>query len=550
MDIESRKGSKGDSMAAAASEVSVDWRGRPCDHRKHGGMKAAVFVLGIQAFEMMAIAAVGNNLITYVFGEMHFPLSQAANIVTNFIGTVFLLSLLGGFLSDSYLGSFWTMLIFGFVELSGFILLAVQAHLPQLRPPPCDMMAAAAACEEAGGVKAGIFFAALYLVAVGSGCLKPNIIAHGADQFRRGGGGDARRLSTYFNAAYFSFCVGELVALTVLVWVQTRSGMDVGFGVSAAAMAIGLVSLVAGVAFYRNKPPQGSIFTPIAKVLGQGMREGAGRPRRRGVVGGEGEPVAPVHAGGGGAGEGAAVRGPHLRVHHRLQHHPGAAADLLRAAGQRHGHPPRRLLPRPAGLAAGDPLPHARRAGPGLRGRLRARHAPPHGRRHGDHAAPAHRRGSLRRHLLHGRSRARRGPAPPRRGRRRPAPVHFLDRAAVPRVRALRDVHRRGAHRVLLQAVARRHAGLPHLHDLLLLLLRLLPQLRARVARQQGHQHRRRRRRRRLACQQRPQQGQARPLLLAPRRAQHPQLLQLPLLGEVVLQERRDGAGRRSSERR
>ena len=149
----------------------------------------------------------------------------------------------------------------------GFILLAVQAHLPQLRPPPCGMMAAAGqACEQASGLKAGIFFAALYLVALGSGCLKPNIIAHGADQFRRGSAGDARRLSSYFNAAYFSFCVGELVALTVLVWVQTRSGMDVGFGVSAAAMAIGLLSLVAGVAFYRNKPPQGSIFTPIAKV--------------------------------------------------------------------------------------------------------------------------------------------------------------------------------------------------------------------------------------------------------------------------------------------
>jgi dipeptide/tripeptide permease len=66
----------------------------------------------------MAIAAVGNNLITYVFNEMHFPLSESANIVTDFIGTIFLLSLLGGFLSDSYLGSFWTMLIFGFVELS------------------------------------------------------------------------------------------------------------------------------------------------------------------------------------------------------------------------------------------------------------------------------------------------------------------------------------------------------------------------------------------------------------------------------------------------
>jgi hypothetical protein len=49
MDIESRQGSKGDSMAAeaaAVSDVSVDWRGRPSDPRKHGGMKAAVFVLG------------------------------------------------------------------------------------------------------------------------------------------------------------------------------------------------------------------------------------------------------------------------------------------------------------------------------------------------------------------------------------------------------------------------------------------------------------------------------------------------------------------------
>lgn len=85
------------------------------------------FYSGLQAFEMMAIAAVGNNLITYVFSEMHFPLSKSANIVTNFIGTVFLLSLLGGFLSDSYLGSFCTMLIFGFVELT-----VILSHTPYI----------------------------------------------------------------------------------------------------------------------------------------------------------------------------------------------------------------------------------------------------------------------------------------------------------------------------------------------------------------------------------------------------------------------------------
>lgn len=122
-------------------------------------------------------------------------------------------------------------------------------------------------CSEAKGYKALIFFLALYLVALGSGCLKPNIISHAADQFKKEDSKQSKKLSSYFNAAYFAFCMGELVALTVLVWVQTHSGMDVGFGVSAAAMAMGLISLISGTLVYMNKSPRGSIFTPIAQVI-------------------------------------------------------------------------------------------------------------------------------------------------------------------------------------------------------------------------------------------------------------------------------------------
>ncbi|XP_051135346.1 protein NRT1/ PTR FAMILY 4.3-like [Andrographis paniculata] len=249
--------------------MTVDWRGRPSNPLKHGGMRAAAFVLGVQGFEIMAIAAVGNNLITYLINEMHFSLSKSANTVTNFVGTVFLLALLGGYLSDSHLGCFWTMLIFAFLELSGFILLSVQAHLPQLKPPKCETMMTntGVLCEEATGFKALIFFVALYLVALGSGCVKPNMIAHGADQFSQDNPKQSKNLSRYFNAAYFAFSVGELLALTLLVYVQTHSGMDVGFGVSAAAMAMGLIALISGTLFYRNKPPQGSILTPIAQVV-------------------------------------------------------------------------------------------------------------------------------------------------------------------------------------------------------------------------------------------------------------------------------------------
>ncbi|PHU10270.1 Protein NRT1/ PTR FAMILY 4.3 [Capsicum chinense] len=277
MEMEAGRGEKGDNnnnniiiseeMMMSSTTTSVDWRGKPSNPIKHGGMKAAVFVLGLQGFEIMGIAAVGNNLITYVLNEMHFSLSESANIVTNFVGTIFILALLGGYLSDSYLGSFWTILIFGFIELSGFILLSVQAHLPQLKPPKCNMLTDGDACVEAKGLKALIFFVALYSVALGSGCVKPNMISHGADQFNQEDTKQSKQLSRYFNAAYFAFSMGELIALTILVYVQTHSGMDVGFGVSAAAMALGLISLVCGTLFYRNKPPQGSIFTPIAQVL-------------------------------------------------------------------------------------------------------------------------------------------------------------------------------------------------------------------------------------------------------------------------------------------
>ncbi|KAG4968380.1 hypothetical protein JHK87_034031 [Glycine soja] len=256
------------SMSVACGVINtVDWRGRPSNPNVHGGTRASAFVLGLQACEIMAIAAVGNNLITYVINEMHFSLSKSANVVTNFVGTIFLLALLGGYLSDSYLGSFWTILIFGFVELSGFILLSVQAHLPQLKPPPCNMFFDGEHCTEAKGFKALIFFLAIYLVALGSGCVKPNMIAHGADQFNQENPKQLKKLSTYFNAAYFAFSVGELVALTILVWVQTHSGMDAGFGVSAAVMTMGLISLICGTLYYRNKPPQGSIFIPVAQVF-------------------------------------------------------------------------------------------------------------------------------------------------------------------------------------------------------------------------------------------------------------------------------------------
>ena len=56
------------------------------------------------------------NLVTYLVSTMHLPSSTSANIVTDFMGTSFLLCMLGGFLADSFLGRFKTIAIFAIIQ--------------------------------------------------------------------------------------------------------------------------------------------------------------------------------------------------------------------------------------------------------------------------------------------------------------------------------------------------------------------------------------------------------------------------------------------------
>ena len=56
------------------------------------------------------------NLVTYLVGTMHLPSSSSANVVTDFMGTSFLLCLLGGFLADSFLGRYNTIAIFSIIQ--------------------------------------------------------------------------------------------------------------------------------------------------------------------------------------------------------------------------------------------------------------------------------------------------------------------------------------------------------------------------------------------------------------------------------------------------
>ncbi|KAL9243211.1 hypothetical protein vseg_017125 [Gypsophila vaccaria] len=250
-------------------EGYIDWRNRPALKGHHGGTLAAFFVLVVEVLENLAYLATASNLVLYLSKHMHFSPSRSAITVTNFMGTAFLLALLGGFLSDSFFTACNIFLISAIIEFLGLLVLTIQAQIPSLKPSPCSATTSTinSLCGEVTGVKAGVFFVGLYLVALGVGGIKGSLPPHGAEQFDENTTDGRKRRSSFFN--YYVFCLscGALVAVTFVVWIEDNLGWQWGFGVSTVTILLSVPVFLLGSSIYRIKVPAGSPITTVFKVF-------------------------------------------------------------------------------------------------------------------------------------------------------------------------------------------------------------------------------------------------------------------------------------------
>ncbi|XP_021286513.1 protein NRT1/ PTR FAMILY 4.6 isoform X1 [Herrania umbratica] len=245
----------------------VDWRNRPAMRGRHGGMLAASFVLAVEILENLAFLANASNLVLYLSKFMHYSPSSSANIVTNFMGTAFLLALLGGFLADDFFTTYRLYLTSAAIEFMGLLTLTVQAHVPSLKPPTCAFASTEIPCQKVGGQKAAMLFTGLYLVALGVGGIKGSLPPHGAEQFDETTPQGRRQRSSFFN--YYVFCLscGALLAVSFVVWIEDNKGWQWGFGIATAAILISIPVFLLGSPIYRTKIPAGSPITTMFKVL-------------------------------------------------------------------------------------------------------------------------------------------------------------------------------------------------------------------------------------------------------------------------------------------
>ncbi|GAV70761.1 PTR2 domain-containing protein [Cephalotus follicularis] len=251
---------------SSQNQEFIDWKGQKANPKKHGGSIAASFACVVEVLENMVFLSNAINFIAYFISSMNYSPADAANMVTNFMGTSFLLTIFGGFISDSFLTRFWTFIIFCSIELLGLILLTVQAECPKLQP---------AMHKRPSQSQAAVLFIGLYAMATGVGGVKASLPAHGADQLNHG---NQKHISSFFSWFFFSLCTGGLISATVMVWIEDNKGWNWSFKLSLIALSFALCIFISGFPIYRYKLPAGSPLTRIFKVFASTFRNWKASP--------------------------------------------------------------------------------------------------------------------------------------------------------------------------------------------------------------------------------------------------------------------------------
>lgn len=179
----------------------------------------------------------------------------AKEVFHTFVLGVYFFPLLGGWLADRFLGKYNTILYLSLVYCAGHACLAIFESN-----------------------KAG-FFTGLFLIALGSGGIKPCVSAFVGDQFDQSNKSLAKIV---FDAFYWIINFGSFFASLLMPWFLRVHGPAVAFGIPGILMGIATLILWLGRRQYVNvppTPPNPDSFLGVAQTaLYSRGPDGSGRP--------------------------------------------------------------------------------------------------------------------------------------------------------------------------------------------------------------------------------------------------------------------------------
>ncbi|XP_027339507.1 protein NRT1/ PTR FAMILY 5.1-like [Abrus precatorius] len=231
---------------------TVNLRGRPVLSSRTGKRRACNFILVYQALERFAYYGVGANLVNYMTTELHKDLVPSITSVNNWSGSSWITPLLGAYIADSYLGRFWTITLSLIIYATGLALLVLTTSLKCLKPTCTNGI-----CKEASNIQLTLFYLSIYIIAIGSGAVKPNMSTFGADQFDDFKPREKELKVSFFNWWSFNTACGTLAATLFVVYIQERFGWGLGYSISAIGILLASSAFFMGTPIYRHKPRKG-----------------------------------------------------------------------------------------------------------------------------------------------------------------------------------------------------------------------------------------------------------------------------------------------------
>uniref|UniRef100_A0A4W6G7M4 Solute carrier family 15 member 1 n=1 Tax=Lates calcarifer TaxID=8187 RepID=A0A4W6G7M4_LATCA len=231
------------------------------------GYPLSIFFIVVNEFcERFSYYGMRAVLVLYFKYFLRWDDDLATSIYHTFVALCYLTPILGAIVADSWLGKFKTIIYLSIVYAVGQVAMAVSAiHdiTDSDRDGTPDSMTFHIVLSMVG----------LFLIALGTGGIKPCVAAFGGDQF---GEHQDRQRRTFFSVFYLCINGGSLLSTIITPVLRAQEcGIyskqkcySLAFGVPAALMVVALVVFIIGSGMYYKAEPQGNIMLDVCKCIG------------------------------------------------------------------------------------------------------------------------------------------------------------------------------------------------------------------------------------------------------------------------------------------
>ncbi|XP_039274283.2 solute carrier family 15 member 1-like [Styela clava] len=229
--------------------------------------KHVFFILGNEFCERYSYYGMRTILVLYLKYYLTMDDDTSTAVYHAFTVLAYLFPLLGAFIADSWWGKYKTILYLSIVYAIGMLLITMGAC------PPIGLDTMHLVLSMIG----------LFVIAIGTGGIKPCVSSFGGDQFDPE---QEQYRRSFFSLFYFAINAGSLVSTIVSPIIRDDVhcfGRDdcyaLAFGIPAALMVVAIITFIGGTSFYTIKEPEGNVFAEVFKGMGSAIKHRWNTPR-------------------------------------------------------------------------------------------------------------------------------------------------------------------------------------------------------------------------------------------------------------------------------